>query len=162
MDGLAVWNSKGNSCTMKVPEGADQLLLIPLTGEVSVATIGSSGTPEDVRLSEQATLLRRNTQADQLRLKGDSAVLVLYRLRQPKTVENLTKAKRAGLYPHIPSATKEKKSGIPKETRTGPMGVADIERWRLRQGQEEDPDLSRYLCALEQGEHTLRRKFERS
>ena len=42
------------------------------------------------------------------------------------------------------------------------MGVADIERWRLRQGQEEDPELAPYLCALEQGEHTLRRKFERS
>ena len=42
------------------------------------------------------------------------------------------------------------------------MGVADIERWRIRQGQEEDPDLAPYLCVLEQGEHTLRRKFERS
>ena len=38
----------------------------------------------------------------------------------------------------------------------------DIERWRLRAGQEEDPELAPYLCALEKGEHTLRRKYERS
>ena len=38
----------------------------------------------------------------------------------------------------------------------------DIERCRLRAGQEEDPDLAPYLCALEKGEHTLRRSYERS
>ena len=51
---------------------------------------------------------------------------------------------------------------MPSSTRSGPLGVVDIERWRLRAGQEEDPDLAPYLCALEKGEHTLRRKYERS
>ena len=162
MDGLAVWHSKEQYTTMKVPHGADQILLIPLTGEVSVMTLGSTGQPQEVRLSDQATLLSRKADTDELRLKGESAVLVMYRLKQPKSVENLQKAKRAGLYPHIPTATQQEKKGIPKATCTGPMGIADTERWRNRQGQEEDPDLAPYLYVLEQDEHTLRRKFERS
>ena len=116
MDGLAVWHSKEQCTTMKVPHGADQILLIPLTGEVSVMTLGSTGKPEEVRLSEQATLLSRSADTAELRLKGESAVLVMYRLKQPKTVENLQKAKRAGLYPHIPTATQQEKKGIPKAT----------------------------------------------
>ena len=107
MDGLAVWHSTAQGSTMRVPEGADQLLVVPLTGEVTFTTLGSSGAPEVVRLSEQATLLRRNADGAQLHLKGESTLLVLYRLKQPKTVENMTKAKRAGLYPHVPSATKQ-------------------------------------------------------
>ena len=42
------------------------------------------------------------------------------------------------------------------------MGIVDIERWRIRAGQEEDPGLAPYICALEKGEHTLRRRYERS
>ena len=51
---------------------------------------------------------------------------------------------------------------MPDSTRSGPLGIVDIKRWRLRAGQEEDPELSPYLCALEKGERTLRRKHERS
>ena len=103
MDGLVVWQGKKQCTTMKVPHGADQILIIPLTGEVSVVTLGSTGEPEEVRLSEQATLLSRSADTAELRLKGESALLVMYRLKQPKTVENLQKAKRAGLYPHVPA-----------------------------------------------------------
>ena len=42
------------------------------------------------------------------------------------------------------------------------MGVLEIERWRLRAGQEEDLELAPYICALEKGEQVLRRKYERS
>ena len=69
-----------------------------------------------------------------MHLKGESIILVLYRLKQQKTVDNITKAKRAGLYPHIPSATNQQKEGAPSSTRAGRLGVADIERWRLRAG----------------------------
>ena len=132
MDGLAIWRIRPDDTKVKVPYGTDQLLLIPLMGEVSVTTLGSDGEPHDVRLGEQATLLRRNADTDEVSLKGESAILVMYRLRQPKTVENLSKAKRAGLYPHVPSATQQVKTGTPKSTRSGPMRVADIERWRIR------------------------------
>ena len=89
-------------------------------------------------------------------------MLVLYRLKQQKTVDNMQKAKRAGLYPHVPAAVTKQKQGVPSSSRSGPLGTVDIERWRLRAGQEEDPELAPYLCALEKGEHTLRRKYERS
>ena len=97
MDGLAVWHGKAQCTTMKVPHGADQVLLVPLTGEVSVMMLGSSGKSEEVRLSDQAALLSRKAEIDERRLKGESAVLVMYRLKQPKTVGNLQKAKREGL-----------------------------------------------------------------
>ena len=97
-----------------------------------------------------------------IKIEGEGTLLVLYRLKQPKTVENVKKAKRAGLYPYCPKAAQQSKDGVPSSTRTGPMGIADIERWRIRAGQEEDPELAPYICALENGEHTLRRKYERS
>ena len=78
MDGLAVWRSTAEGSTMSVLEGADQLLIIPLTGEVTLATQGSSETPEPVRLGERATLLRQNAEGAKLRLKGESTMLVLY------------------------------------------------------------------------------------
>ena len=157
MDGLTIWNS-ASPRYCRVPYGADQLLLIPMSGEVSLPR--AEGEP--VRLSGQATLLSRSSEETKLSLKGEATLLVLYRLKQSKTVENLSKAKRAGLYPHCPSATAQKKQGVPSSSRSGPLGTVDIERWRLRQGQEEDPELAPYLCVLEKGEHTLRRKFERS
>ena len=130
---------------MNVPSGTDPLLIIPITGEAMLTNQES----EPVQLSEQATLLRRDTEGAPLILKGESTLLVLYRLKQQKTVENLQKAKRAGLYPHCPTATRQQKQGVPSATRSGPLGIVDIERWRLRAGQEEDPGLAPYLCALE-------------
>ena len=51
-------------------------------------------------------------------LKGDSTLLVLHRLKQQKTVENLQRAQRAGLSPHCPSASKQQKQGTPSSTRS--------------------------------------------
>ena len=157
MDGLAVWKTTPKGSVMNVPHGTDQLLIFPLTGEANLQR-----GKELIKLGEHATMIKRDADNVKLRLIGDATLLVLYRLKQQKTVENVTKAKRAGLYPHSPTATAQKKEGTPSSTRSGPLGTVDIERWRIRAGQEEDPDLAPYLCALEKGEHTLRRKYERS
>ena len=129
-----------------------------MSGEVSLPR--AEGEP--LRLSEQATLLSRASEETKLSLKGEGTILVLYRLKQIKTMDNWNKAKRAGIYPYYPTATNQRKQGVPSSSRSGPLGVVEIERWRLRQGQEEDQELAPYLCALEKGEHALRRKYERS
>ena len=161
MDGIVVSQITKERPIVDLPEGADQLLIIPLIGEVTIRVEPTEGLTS-TRLSEQATLLRQSGEGSNLKLEGEGALLILYRLKQQKTVENVNKAKRAGLYPYCPKAMQQSKAGVPSATRSGPMGIGDIERWRIRAGQEEDPDLAPYLCALEKGEHTLRRKYERS
>ena len=80
MDGLTQWKTTAKGSVMKVPTGADQLLIIPMMGEVSLVNQGS----EPIRLGEQATLLRRIAEGSQLTLKPEAALLVLYRLKQQK------------------------------------------------------------------------------
>ena len=67
---------------------------------------------EPVRLDGQATLLGRSPEGSHLFLKGEAALLVLYRLKQRKTAENLKKAKRAGLYPHCLAAARRQKQSL--------------------------------------------------
>ena len=67
MDGLAIWKTTSKGSAMNVPNGTDQLLIIPLTGEATLTNQGS----EPVRLGEQATLLRRDAEGAQLILKGE-------------------------------------------------------------------------------------------
>ena len=150
MDGIVVLHSTKERPIVDLPEGSDQVLIIPLNGEVAIRVESTEGSTS-TRLSEHATLLRRRgegggpgthgrtssstrVEASSLKLDGEGSLLILYRLKQQKTVENVKKAKRAGLYPHCPAAAMQSRAGIPNSIRSGPTGVLEIERWRIRAG----------------------------
>ena len=91
MDGIAVLRSTKECATVQLPEGNDQLLIIPLIGEVAT-NVESIDELTSTRLSEQATLLRRRAEGSSMKIEGEGTLLVLYRLKQQKTVEILKKA----------------------------------------------------------------------
>ena len=138
------------SILSKFPAGFPKLLFA-VVSQANLTTTNST--------KKALVRLRRDAKGAKLGLKGEPTMLVLYRPKQKKTVEDLQKAKRAG---YGSGAAKQQKQGVPSSTRSRPLWIVDIKCWRFRMGQEEDPERAPHLGALEQGEHTLRKKFERS
>ena len=87
--------------------------------------------------------------------------LYIYRLGQRKSQVELAEARQAGLYPWQPPQNHEHSTDTSPEVRSGSMGVIDIERWRLRAGQEEDEELAPFLVCLEHGELAMRKTCNR-
>lgn len=90
--------------------------------------------------------------------------LIFYKIGRPKPKGILAEARRAGLWAHQPDEAPRAMAewtGAPTEIREDLLDIVDLERWRLRAAQDDDPDANPLIKLLEGGERELRKVMDK-
>ena len=138
---------------VRLPTGTEVLFLWTLSGRASLqwgeGQLRIQGSISKVKIAPGLDTI-------EVKLFSRDAVLgMAYQLNGRKSKAAMKEANRAGLTPHQPDEMVTPEYGEPV-LRTGAL---EVERWRIRSLQEEDPELNPYIVLYEKGATELRKLY---